>query len=65
MHKDLTEELSIEDYKTGAGKPHPESSLDGKRRLYTGCEAGCIAVSPLKRDRSLRWDQTGGFCQIF
>ena len=65
MHKDLTEELSIEDYKMELENRIRNTPLDGKRRLYPGCEAGCIAVSPLKRDRSLRWDQTGAFARYF
>ena len=64
MHKDLTEELSIEDYKMEL-ENRIRNLLWTVSGDYTGCEAGCIAVSPLKRDRSLRWNQTGGFCQIF
>ena len=65
MHKDLTEELSIEDYKM---------ELENRIRnlLWTVSGDYTLDVKPdvslflrSKRDRSLRWDQTGGFCQIF
>ena len=32
---------------------------------HPGSKAGCIPVSPLQGDRTLRRDQTGRFCQIF
>ena len=47
MHKDLTEELSIEDYKMELENRIRNLLWTVSRRLYPGCEAGCIAVSPL------------------
>ena len=65
MHKDLTEELSIEDYKM---------ELENRIRnlLWTVSGDYTLDVKPdvslflrSKRDRSLRWDQTGAFARYF